>query len=108
MRVGDGTGWVLEAELINAQEVEAILRNPAPRFVTAPTPVPDPRARGEIVIEAKVNTDGDVVTVAVVKNTTGLQSLADANGAALKQARFYPMVQKGQRMSFTYGYGVTY
>jgi hypothetical protein len=108
VRTGEGSGWTRAADLISAEQVDPILKNPSPRFATAPVAIPDARARGEIAIEAKVNTDGEVVSVRVVKNTTGLQKLADANAAALQQAKFYPIVKKGQRLSFTYGYDVTY
>lgn len=108
VRTGEGSGWARAADLMGAEQVEPILKNPSPRLATAPVAIPNPRARGEIVIEAKVNTNGEVVSVRVVKNTTGLQKLADANAAALQQAKFYPMVQKGRRLAFTYGYDVTY
>jgi len=108
VRTGQGSGWAHAADLISAEQVEPILKNPSPRLAIVPVAIPNPRARGEIGMEAKVNTDGEVLSVRVVKNTTGLQKLADANAAALQQAKFYPMVQKGQRLSFTYGYEVTY
>jgi hypothetical protein len=108
VRIGDGSGWARAADLIGAEQVEPILKNPSPRFATAPVAIPNPHARGEIAIEAKVNTDGEVLSIRVVKNTTGLQPLADANAAALKEAKFYPIVQKGQRLAFTYAYDVTY
>jgi hypothetical protein len=108
VRTVDGSGWARAADLIGVEQVEPILKNPSPRLATAPVAIPNPRARGEIVIEAKVNTYGEVVSVRVVKNTTGLQRLADANAAALQQATFYPIVQKGRRLAFTYAYNVTY
>jgi len=108
VRTVQGSGWAHAADLIGAREVQPLLATPAPRFLTPPVGIPDPRARGEIIIEAKVNTDGDVVATTIVKNTTRSTRLADANAAALKQAKFYPMVQKGQRLTFTYSYGVTY
>lgn len=108
VRTVDGSGWAHTAELIGSAQVEQILKDPSPRFLTAPVSIPQPRARGEIVIQAKVNTDGDVIDVRTVRNTTGSPELASAIAASLQQAKFYPMVQKGQRMWFTYDYAVLY
>jgi hypothetical protein len=55
-----------------------------------------------------VNTDGDVIEVKMGKNTTSNNALAAANANALLQAKFYPMVQKGQRMTFFYEHKVVY
>jgi len=108
VRTVDGSGWVHTADLIGADVVEPILKTPSPRFLTTPVAIPDARAHGEIVIQAKVNTDGDVIGLSTVKNTTGSKKLAEANSAALQQAKFYPIVQKGQRLGFTYTYDVSY
>jgi TonB family protein len=108
VRTTDGTGWARAADLIGVEQVELILKDPKPRFATPPAAVENRRARGEIVIEAKVNTDGDVVGVRVTRDTTGVQKLADSNASALQQAKFYPIVQKGQRMTFGYTYRVSY
>jgi hypothetical protein len=108
IRTVDGSGWSHAADLISGQEVKAILDSTTPRFLTPPVAIPDSKARGEIVLQAKVNTDGDVVQVWTTSNTTGSKRLEEANSAALQQAKFYPIVQKGQRLSFTYAYEVTY
>ncbi len=108
VRTVDGSGWAHSADLIAEKDVQAILGSPAPRFRTPPVTIPQPRLHGEIDIEAKVNTDGDVVAVVTTKNTTGSRKLADANAAALQQAKFYPMIQKGQRQTFIYEYDVKY
>ncbi len=108
VRTVDGSGWSRASDLIGRSEVEAILAKPAPRFLTAPVTVPGPRAHGQIALMAKVNTDGDVIEVSTLKDTTGSKKLVDANSAALRQAKFYPIVQKGQRLMFTYEYDVTY
>src|SRR5581483_9454026 len=68
VRTVQGSGWAHAADLIGAREVQPLLATPAPRFLTPPVGIPDPRARGEIIIEAKVNTDGDVVATTIVKN----------------------------------------
>src|ERR1051326_511026 len=101
-----GNGWMKRAELINAAEVDQALKNPAPRFLAPPQPIPDARAHGEIAFNARVNTDGEVIDVTMLNSTTRNKALADANAAALKTARFYPMLQKGQRVVFTYEHHV--
>ena len=53
-------------------------------------------------------TDGAVVEVKTIKNTTGSNALASANEAALQQALFYPMVDKGTRKTFIYEHRVYY
>jgi len=103
-----GNGWMKRAELINAAEVEQVLKNPVPRFLTPPQPIPDSRAHGEIAMNARVNTDGEVIDVTLLNNSTRNKALADANTTALKTARFYPMLQKGQRVVFTYEHHVYY
>ncbi len=108
VRTIDGSGWVLANELMNAAKWKEIADDPTPRFLVAVVNVPDARARGEIDLVAKVNTDGDVVEVKTGKNTTRNNALAVANANALLQAKFYPMVQKGQRMTFFYEHKVFY
>mgnify|MGYP003299304951 CR=1 FL=1 len=46
LRTGDGSGWMRAADLITAEQVEPILKNPYPRLATAPVAIPDSRARG--------------------------------------------------------------
>ena len=59
-------------------------------------------------IEANVNDQGEVTSTKVITNTTGSAGLAAQNEAALRSARFYPIVQKGQRVPFVYYYRVDY
>jgi len=108
IRTVDGSGWVKSAELMSADQAKALTENPSPRFLVAPVQIPDSRARGEIDLNAKVNTDGEVVEVTIANNTTKNGNLAQANASSLLQAKFYPMVQKGQRMTFTYEHKVYY
>ena len=107
VRTVDGSGWAHAKDLINAQEA-AVLKGETPRFMTPPLGVPNDGRRGELGFEAKVNTDGAVVEVKTVKNTTGSEPLANANAEALKVARFYPLIQKGQHVAFTYQHHVYY
>lgn len=104
-----GSAWVHTAELIGALEVEQVLKNPVPRFALAPQQIPNPRVHGVIVLQARVNTDGDVIDVLPARNTTGRDDLLEANADALRRSKFYPLIdQKGQRASFTYEHSVTY
>ena len=82
--------------------------DPQPKFRVMPMPVSAPSARGEIYIEADVNTDGDVVSTRMITNTTGSALLASQNEAALKSARFHPIIVKGERQKFKYYHRVTY
>jgi len=103
-----GNGWIKRAELINSAQVDEALKSPSPRFLAPPQPIPDSRAHGEIAFNARVNTDGEVIDVQVLNNTTRNKALADANAQSLQMARFYPMLQKGQRVVFTYEHHVYY
>src|SRR5579872_5909654 len=107
VRTVDGSGWAKAADLIDGATVDAILKNPAPKFLTPPVAIPNPRAHGAIALVARVNTDGDVIETWKLTDTTNSKTLVEANLAALRQAKFYPIVEKGQRLTFTYEYDVT-
>jgi len=107
IRTFDGTGWVQGKDLLTADQIGSV-DLAVPRFYVVPAPVNAPRARGEIELHAKVNTDGAVVEVRTIKNTTGSQALAQQNAEALKKALFYPMVDKGARKTFIYEHHVYY
>ena len=78
------------------------------RFVKAPNSVISMTAKGDIYIEADVNTDGDVVNTRIITNTTGNDALAAQNAAALRTAKFYPIMKNGERQPFKYYHRVTY
>ena len=107
VRTFDGTGWVKGSDLVVGNDIEKVDLN-VPRFFVKPEPVEAGRARGELVFQAKVNTDGAVIEVKTVKNTTGSQDLADRNSEELLKAKFYPMVDKGSRKTFIYVHHVYY
>ena len=44
----------------------------------------------------------------VVTNTTGSEALGSQNMQALRQAKFHPIVVKGERQKFKYYHRVTY
>lgn len=108
IRTGERSGWAKKADLTTAAGKTEAEENPQPKFKTMPMPVSAPSARGEVYIEADVNTDGDVVTTRIITNTTGSQALAAQNENALKSAKFYPIVIKGERQKFKYYHRVTY
>ena len=108
VRTGDRAGWAKKADLTTAAEKTASEDNPEPKFRLMPQPVSAPSAKGEIYIEASVNTDGDVVSTRLLSNTTGSAALAAQNEGALKRAKFYPIIVKGERQKFLYYHRVTY
>jgi uncharacterized protein YgiM (DUF1202 family) len=108
VRSGDRAGWARAADLTNAAGKQQAEDNPEPKFRVMPMPVSAPSARGEIYLEADVNSDGDVLSVRTIVNTTGSLALEAQNTSALKTARFYPIVQKGERKPFKYYHRVTY
>jgi TonB family protein len=109
VRTADGSGWAHASELASAAESKAAESEVIkPRFRIAPAPVTQPGARGEILLVANVNSDGEVIDVKVERNTTGSRSLEAMNVAALRRARFVPIVRHGKRTPFVYDYHVGY
>jgi TonB family protein len=108
VRVGEGSGFAKKSELTTAAEKDAAEANPTPKFKLMPMPVSAPSARGEVYMEADVNTDGEVISVRMIQNTTGNDALGKHNLDALRQAKFHPIVLKGERQPFKYYHRVTY
>jgi uncharacterized protein YgiM (DUF1202 family) len=109
VQIAAGSGWVHSEELSNAVEAtQALADNLNPHFTHAPQPVTQPGARGELVLEADVNTDGVVVNVRTITNTTGSVVLEQRNIASLRQAIFAPVVRHGKREPFVYEQRVQY
>jgi hypothetical protein len=107
VRMFDETGWMKQSELLSGEQAEEV-DTLTPRFYVEPALVPA-RARGEIWLRARVDTDGRVIDVQPIKDTTGLTELVRANSEALKAAEFYPIVDKGgARKLFTYEHRVYY
>jgi uncharacterized protein YgiM (DUF1202 family) len=106
IRTADGSGWIRASDVGAASTSAA--DSLTPRFRIAPPPVSSPSAHGELVLEAHVNTDGDVVEVKTLTNTTGSAALENSNRTALQGGHFYPMVKNGQRIPFVYEYRVQY
>ncbi|HEX8617634.1 MAG TPA: SH3 domain-containing protein [Thermoanaerobaculia bacterium] len=108
VRTGDRSGWAKSAELTDAAGAEEQEENPQPKFRVTPRPVSAPSAKGEIYLEADVNSDGDIIGVRTLANTTGSPALEAQNTDALKAAKFYPIVQNGNRVPFKYDHRVRY
>ncbi|HYC58264.1 MAG TPA: SH3 domain-containing protein [Thermoanaerobaculia bacterium] len=108
VRSGDGSGWARAADLTSAEAIAEAEENPQPKFKIMPMPVSAPSARGEIYLEADVNSDGDILAVRTITNTTGSLALEAQNTAALKASKFHPIVQNNQRVKFKYYHRVTY
>jgi uncharacterized protein YgiM (DUF1202 family) len=108
VRTTGGSGWARGADLTNAAAAAAEEENPTAKFRVPPAPVSAPATHGTIYIEAAVNTDGEVTSTKLITNTTGSDALAAQNEAAIKVAKFYPIVQKGEKKPFLYYYRVDY
>jgi uncharacterized protein YgiM (DUF1202 family) len=109
IRTVDRSGWVLQADMMTTEDARKFAESTTPRFFKAPAVVPNAgRLHGEIVLRAKVSTSGEVVDVQTLRNTTGSQALEKKNAAALKEAVFYPIKEKGQRLGFFYEHKVAY
>ena len=103
----DGTGWVKAADLMSGDQAKQFSDNPVPRFYQPPVAVPY-AGHGEVVLQAKVNTSGEVYDVTQASSSVSSQPVVDANVMALRQAKFYPMVDHGQRKTFVYEHRVVY
>lgn len=109
VQIAAGSGWVHTEELSNAVEAtQALADNLNPHFTRAPQPVTQPGAHGELRLEADVNTDGVVVNVRTIRNTTGSMVLEQRNIASLRNAVFAPVVRHGKREPFVYEQRVQY
>lgn len=108
VRTAMGSGWARFADLATAAQAKAEEDNPQPKFRRPAMPVAAPGARGEIYIEADVNTDGEVTSTRLITDTTKNPNLVAQNIAALQNAKFYPIVIKGERKPFKYYHRVTY
>jgi uncharacterized protein YgiM (DUF1202 family) len=108
VRTGDRAGWAKKSELTTAAAKAEAEANPQPKFRVMPMPVSAPSAHGLIYMEADVNTDGEVTSARMIQNTTGFEALGNQNLDALRHAKFYPIVVKGERQRFKYYHRVTY
>lgn len=110
VRTGTGTGWVERTQLgAVLQDAKLESTKDTPRFRRTPMPVTSPgNIKGEIILEAAVNTDGQVVSIKTLTNSTGSAELEARNTTEFRKASFYPMVVHGKRKPFLYYQRVEY
>lgn len=105
----DKFGWVRDTELVgDKHEVGSTKENI--RFRVPPPEVKMRGRRGSAIwLKVAVNTHGDVTDVRMWQNTTGKKEMTDLHTAAIKAARFYPMMDEGGSIApFHYDYKVQY
>jgi len=115
IRLKDGTvGWV-SRPLISI-DGEKIVKTSKPRkngcpadsdFHFAKTPTPafsDSSKHGLVVVEAYVNTKGDVTSTRVVSNTTGEEALAFLAQREMKESKFVAPVRNCVTREFIFTY----
>lgn len=107
--LADGSGWVHAGDLATAVEAQkAEADNLEPHFIKPPAPVTQPGAHGDLVFDADVDTEGNVVAIRTLKNTTGSAALESSNKEALQHSQFTPVVRHGKRERFIYQHRVHY
>lgn len=79
----------------------AFAKTPTPTFSDRPKP-------GMVVVEANVNTSGDVVSTKVVSNTTGDEAMAFLTEREIKQAKFVVPIRNCVPRTFIYTYRRTF
>ena len=122
----DGGAWLKvklpsgESGWVSAQHVRAEGAKPKPRrgkcppdsdfaFVKTPVPSFSDRPRpGTVVVDATVNTSGDVVSTKVVSNTTGEESLAFLTEREIRAAKFTAPIRNCAPRTFIYTYRRTF
>jgi len=115
IRLNDGTvGWV-SRPLISI-DGEKIAKSAKPRkngcpadsdFHFAKTPTPafsDSNKHGLVVVEAFVNTKGDVTSTKIVSNTTGDEALAFLAQREMKESKFVAPVRNCVTREFIFTY----
>ena len=100
-------GWVMKTDLAESRE-EISSTEDNIRFRVAPEPVTSPGVRGQIIIEASVNTYGDVVGVRVKQNTTRRPDIEQQTLNSIKAAKFYPLMSEGKAKPFVYTYTASF
>ena len=79
----------------------AFVKTPLPSFSDKPQP-------GMVVVEATVNTKGDVVSTRIVSNSTGEETLAFLTEREIKAAKFTAPIRNCVPRSFIYTYKRTF
>ena len=79
----------------------AFVKTPVPSFSDRPRP-------GTVIVDATVNTNGDVVSTKVVSNTTGEESLAFLTEREIRAAKFTAPIRDCVPRTFIYTYRRTF
>ncbi|HVT44634.1 MAG TPA: SH3 domain-containing protein [Thermoanaerobaculia bacterium] len=110
LRVGiERSGWAFSSALAESKsEIDGDEGSDIARFRVAPSPVYLPGAKGLLVLEAHVSTDGNVFEVRTITNTTGSPDVERLNREELLRAKFHPLVVHGARQPFVYEHRVEY
>lgn len=105
----DQFGWVKTAELVNDKHDAGSTKDNI-RLRVPPAEVKERGRRGsEIWIKVAVNSYGDVTDSRMWKNTTGKPELVELHRNAIRQAKFYPMMNEGGSTSpFNWDYKIQY
>ncbi len=105
----DHFGWVRTTELV-ADKHEAGSTKDNIRFRIPPEEIKQRGRRGSVILlKVGVNGYGDVTDVRMWKNTTGKPEMTELHTAAVRKAKFYPMMDEGgTTMPFIYEYKIQY
>ena len=111
VRLGDDTiGWVSRALISIDGQTKPRKKNGCPpdsdfHFAKVPTPAfSDSSRHGLVVVEAMVNTKGDVTSTKVVSNTTGDESLGFQAQREMKESKFVAPVRNCVAREFVFTY----
>ncbi|HPR64096.1 MAG TPA: TonB family protein [Thermoanaerobaculia bacterium] len=108
VRLADGQeGWVYSDLVV--QDRPCLPDREKPELIEEP-PVSflDGQPKGTIVIQASVNTEGEVTEVSVLENTTGDDALGEIALQEARQMKFLPPVRDCEPQPFTYTYRRTF
>lgn len=106
----DRSGWMAREHLAEASEAGQTRSTPSEiKFRRPPSPVfRAGSVRGQILLEASVDANGNVTSVRTISNTTGSPELEQMNRGELLRAKFYPLVSAGRKTPFVYSHRVEY
>lgn len=106
----DRSGWIAR-ENLTAQSDAGEMRSSVSEIKFRRPPSPIFRAgsvRGQILLEASVDANGNVTNVRTLSNTTGSPELERMNRDELLRAKFYPLVSAGRKTPFVYSHRIEY
>jgi uncharacterized protein YgiM (DUF1202 family) len=112
VRLANGDlGWVSAQHVSRSEPARAASRRggcpPDSDYAFVKSPVPafsDRGAHGLVVVEAFVNTKGEVTSTKVISNTTGDEALAFLTEREIRSARFSPPIRNCVPRTFIFTY----